>query len=88
VLGDRPDASMEEIAAEAHVTRQTVYAHFPSRDALMAALVEAAAADYATLLDAAELAAGRLTSAEAASVCLESTLRLCGAGPYPKEAAG
>ncbi|NUR83898.1 MAG: TetR/AcrR family transcriptional regulator, partial [Nonomuraea sp.] len=55
VLGDRPDASMEEIAAEARVTRQTVYAHFPSRDALMAALVEAAAADYATLLDAAEL---------------------------------
>jgi AcrR family transcriptional regulator len=52
VLGRQPDASVEEIAAEAGVTRQTVYAHFPSRDALVAALVEAAAAEYAALLDA------------------------------------
>ncbi|NUP65934.1 MAG: TetR/AcrR family transcriptional regulator [Nonomuraea sp.] len=168
VLGERSEASMEEIAAEAGVTRQTVYAHFPSRDALMAALIEAAAAEYTALLDAAgldtappadalarfldagwrflrrhplllnhaasrahrpesndphdvvpprlerlilrgqhaggfdrslpagwltaaviglqhtaaaEVADGRLTPAEAAAVCLESTLRLCGAAP-------
>jgi AcrR family transcriptional regulator len=55
VLGERPDASMEDIAATAGVTRQTVYAHFPSRDALVAALVEAAAAEYAGLLDDAGL---------------------------------
>ncbi|TDD59939.1 TetR/AcrR family transcriptional regulator [Actinomadura darangshiensis] len=55
VLGERPDASMEEIATKAGVTRQTVYAHFPSRDALMAALIETAAAEYAALLDAADL---------------------------------
>ncbi|MGI5158820.1 TetR/AcrR family transcriptional regulator [Microbispora sp. CA-102843] len=55
VLGERVDASMEEIAGTANVTRQTVYAHFPSRDALMAALIEAAAAEYAALLDAAGL---------------------------------
>lgn len=55
VLGERPDASMEDIAATAGVTRQTVYAHFPSRDALVAALVEAAAAEYAALLDDAGL---------------------------------
>lgn len=55
VLGERPDASMEEIATAAAVTRQTVYAHFPSRDALVAALIEAAAAEYAALLDAAGL---------------------------------
>ena len=55
VLGERPDASMEEIAATAGVTRQTVYAHFPSRDALVAALVEAAAAEYTALLDDAAL---------------------------------
>jgi AcrR family transcriptional regulator len=55
VLGERPDASMEEIAATAGVTRQTVYAHFPARDALVAALVEAAAAEYAALLDDAGL---------------------------------
>jgi AcrR family transcriptional regulator len=46
---------VEEIAAMAGVTRQTVYAHFSSRDALIAALIETAAADYAALLDAAGL---------------------------------
>ncbi|WP_433217456.1 TetR/AcrR family transcriptional regulator [Microtetraspora malaysiensis] len=55
VLGERPDASMGEIATAANVTRQTVYAHFPSRDALIAALIEAAAAEYSDLLDAAGL---------------------------------
>ncbi|MFC8126496.1 TetR/AcrR family transcriptional regulator [Streptomyces sp. NPDC057302] len=55
VLGERPDASMEDIAATAGVTRQTVYAHFPSRDALIAALIEAAAAEYLSALDAAGL---------------------------------
>ncbi len=55
LLGERPDASMEEIATAAGLTRQTVYAHFPSRDALMAALIEAAAAEYVALLDAAGL---------------------------------
>jgi AcrR family transcriptional regulator len=50
---------MEEIATTAGVTRQTVYAHFPSRDALIAALIDAlidaAAAEYSALLDAAGL---------------------------------
>jgi AcrR family transcriptional regulator len=55
VLGERHDASMEDIAATAGVSRQTVYAHFPSRDALVAALIEAAAAEYLAALDAAGL---------------------------------
>ncbi|MFG3104031.1 TetR/AcrR family transcriptional regulator [Streptomyces sp. NPDC048182] len=55
VLGERPEASMEDVATAAGVTRQTVYAHFPSRDALVGALVEAAAAEYLALLDAAGL---------------------------------
>ncbi|MFJ3673883.1 TetR/AcrR family transcriptional regulator [Streptomyces sp. NPDC090106] len=55
VLGERPDASMDEIGAAAGVTRQTVYAHFPSRDALLLALIEAAAAEYLAALDAAAL---------------------------------
>ena len=29
LLGRRPDASMEEVATAAGLTRQTVYAHFP-----------------------------------------------------------
>jgi AcrR family transcriptional regulator len=55
VLGERPDASMEDIAAAAGVTRQTVYAHFPSRDALVEALIDAAGAETLAALDAARL---------------------------------
>jgi AcrR family transcriptional regulator len=50
ILSERPDASMEEVAAAAGVTRQTVYAHFPSRDALIAALLHAAGAETAEAL--------------------------------------
>ncbi len=55
VLGERPDASMEDIAAAAGVTRQTVYAHFPSRDALILALLDAAGAETFAAIDAARL---------------------------------
>jgi AcrR family transcriptional regulator len=55
VLGERPDASMEDIATAAGVTRQTVYAHFPSRDALIAALIEDARVHGLAALDAAGL---------------------------------
>jgi AcrR family transcriptional regulator len=55
VLGERPDASMEEIATTAGVTRQTVYAHFPSRDALIGALLHAAGAETVAAMDAAGL---------------------------------
>jgi AcrR family transcriptional regulator len=55
VLGERPDASMEDIATAAGVTRQTVYVHFPSRDALIAALLHAAGAETVAAIDAARL---------------------------------
>jgi AcrR family transcriptional regulator len=55
VLGERPEASMEEIATTAGVTRQTVYAHFPSRDALIAALLHSAGAETVAAMDAARL---------------------------------
>jgi AcrR family transcriptional regulator len=38
LLGRQPDASMEEIARAAGVSRQTIYAHYPSRDALLQAV--------------------------------------------------
>lgn len=38
VLPERPDASMQDIAAEAGVHRATVHRHFPSRDDLVAAV--------------------------------------------------
>jgi AcrR family transcriptional regulator len=55
VLAERPDASIEDIAGAAGVARQTVYAHFASRDTLIAALVESARTQ-----GLAELAAARL----------------------------
>ena len=50
-LADRPDASMDEIARAAGVSRQTVYAHFPSRDALIDAVIEQASTEFTALLD-------------------------------------
>ncbi|MFG2003893.1 TetR/AcrR family transcriptional regulator [Spirillospora sp. NPDC048911] len=55
VLSERPDASMEDIATTAGVSRQTVYAHFPSRDALIAALIHAAGVETVAAYDAAGL---------------------------------
>jgi AcrR family transcriptional regulator len=46
---------MEDIAITAGVTRQTVYAHFPSRDTLIAALIEAARTEGLAAIDAARL---------------------------------
>jgi AcrR family transcriptional regulator len=57
-LGDRPEASMEEIARAAGVARQTVYAHFPSREVLLRAVEERALAETLATIDAAELHKG------------------------------
>ena len=50
VLGERPDAGMADVAAAAGVTRQTVYAHFASRDALLCEAIEHAGRDSAARL--------------------------------------
>ncbi len=53
VLVEQPDASVEEIAEVAGVSRQTVYAHFSSRDVLVSAVINAErAAHLAALVDA------------------------------------
>ncbi|MBO0815828.1 MAG: TetR/AcrR family transcriptional regulator [Actinobacteria bacterium] len=53
VLRERPGASVEDIARAAGVTRQTVYAHFGSRDALLTAVTERAASEVAAAFEAA-----------------------------------
>jgi AcrR family transcriptional regulator len=63
LLGDRPDANMEDIAEAAGVTRQTVYAHFSSRDALLGAVVARVTEQVAAAIDAAELDRGSATDA-------------------------
>lgn len=55
LLGERPEASMEEIAAAAGLTRQTVYAHFPSRDVVVAAVINAERAEGLAAVEAARL---------------------------------
>ncbi|MEU4834928.1 TetR/AcrR family transcriptional regulator [Streptosporangium sp. NPDC023615] len=52
VLGRHPDATVEEVAAAAGVTRQTVYAHYPSRPLLVAAVVDRITAEVIAALDA------------------------------------
>ncbi len=53
MLVERPDASVEEIAEAAGVSRQTVYAHFSSRDVLIAAVInDERASRLAALVDA------------------------------------
>lgn len=58
LLSQRPDASMDDIAKAAGTSRKTVYAHFPSRDALLSALIEQATHRVITALDAADLQTG------------------------------
>ena len=54
VLSVRPAASMEEIARAAGLARQTVYAHYPSREALLQAVMDRALAQTVAAIDAAE----------------------------------
>ena len=46
-LADDPDASMAEIARRAGVVRATIYMHFPTREALLDAVMENAVAQVA-----------------------------------------
>lgn len=58
LLSDRPDASIDEIAKAAGVSRQTVYAHYVSREALTDAVLERALAETVAAIDAAEPSKG------------------------------
>ncbi len=55
VLNENPGASVEDIARAAGVSRQTVYAHYPSREALLDAVIERATAEFTAAFDDAGL---------------------------------
>jgi AcrR family transcriptional regulator len=58
VLAERPDAGLAEVAKAAGISRQTLYAHYSSREALIRALIERATERVMAAIDAAALDAG------------------------------
>jgi TetR/AcrR family transcriptional regulator, mexCD-oprJ operon repressor len=53
-LAGDPDASMAEIARRAGVVRATIYAHFPTRESLLDAVMERTVSDVARAMSEAE----------------------------------
>jgi len=63
VFATHPHASVEDVAAAAGVTRQTVYAHFKNRDALLGAVIDQITAEAVGEMDAARLDEGPASQA-------------------------
>ena len=80
VLAARPDASMDEIARAAGVSRQTVYAHFPSRDAMIDAVTGQASAEFTGLLDGLDL--DQAPPAQALTRLLDAGWRVAARYPF------
>jgi AcrR family transcriptional regulator len=63
LLGRHHDASMDDVASAAGVARQTVYAHYPNREALLGAVIDRTTADVRRALDQVDLDGGSATDA-------------------------
>ncbi|WP_328360232.1 TetR/AcrR family transcriptional regulator [Streptomyces sp. NBC_00445] len=79
LLNTHPDTSVEVIATAAGVTRQTVYAHFPSREQLLTAALDRITEEAVAAMDAAGLDTG--PAADALLRLLDASNRT--AGRYP-----
>jgi AcrR family transcriptional regulator len=58
VLAERPEAGLAEVAKASGISRQTLYAHYPSREAVIRALIERATERVVAAFDAADLESG------------------------------
>ncbi|MGI5419506.1 TetR/AcrR family transcriptional regulator [Actinomadura luteofluorescens] len=79
VLDADPDAGLAAVADAAGVTRQTVYAHFPSREKLLLALAERLTGETVAAMDAADPDAG--PAADALVRLLDAAARTAGRHP-------
>jgi TetR/AcrR family transcriptional regulator, mexCD-oprJ operon repressor len=75
-LTSDPDVSMSEIARRAGVVRATVYVHFPTREALIAAITDRAFAETSEALRTVDVRDG--DPAEALSRVLSASWRIIG----------
>ncbi|MGP3977777.1 TetR/AcrR family transcriptional regulator [Streptomyces sp. 8N114] len=89
LLNERPDAGVGAVATAAGVTRQTVYAHFPSREQLLTAVLDRLTERTVTAMAAADPDSGPaaeallrlLDASEEATREYPALLRLLGALP-------
>jgi len=76
LLAADPLVSLEQVAANAHVSRTTLYHHFPSREALLDALTDRSVSEVCAALDSARPTEG--AAPEAMNRALKTTWQVVG----------
>ncbi|MBA0049593.1 TetR/AcrR family transcriptional regulator [Streptomyces sp. AJS327] len=85
LFAEQPDAGMAAVARTANVTRQTVYAHYRSREELLIAVMDRLTEEAVTAMDAAALDSG--PAPDALLRLLDTSWRLSERHPVIHQAA-